>query len=276
MPSHTLEPAVRFFWLNFHLAYACRHTGMCCRSGWPIPIEPERAVLIRKGEWLEEGGVLPRNGQGACVFHDGRCTVYEHRPMSCVHFPYVCLIDARGVHVTLSHYCPTAASLLFEHDGPIEIVEGPSPVPELDIPEGLDARESLPPLAEGSPARSQARSPRFQSSRPRLMSFEEFSNWERDELRTLKSMAGDSKFAPVIERFLAAKLFACWAVYLGDGTTAVRQSVRAAHAVLQEEMAIAANESGRPIDARLLKHAIRRADLRLVHAATASVPRPPG
>ena len=62
---------------------------------------------------------------------------------SCAHFPYVCLIDQRGVHVTLSHYCPTATALLFEHSGPIEIVEGPSPIAELDMLEGLDARDAL-------------------------------------------------------------------------------------------------------------------------------------
>jgi Fe-S-cluster containining protein len=250
---------MRFFWLNFHLPYACRHSGACCTAGWPIPIEPERAVLISKGEWLEEGRVLPRDEHGACVLYNGRCSAYEERPLSCVHFPYVCLIDARGVHVTLSHYCPTAASVLFEHTGAIEIVEGPSPVPALDIPEGLDARESLPPLREPN----------------RLMSFEEFSHWERNELRTLKSIAGESEFAPVIERFLAAKLFASWAAYLGDGTTAVRESVRAAHGVLQEEMSNAARDAGRPIDAGLLKHAIRQADLRLVHAVTSSPARPP-
>ena len=80
---------VKFYWLNFHLPYVCRHSGACCTAGWRIPIEPERAVLIRKGEWLDEGGVLPRDEHGACVFHNGRCTVYEHRPLSCVHFPYV-------------------------------------------------------------------------------------------------------------------------------------------------------------------------------------------
>jgi Fe-S-cluster containining protein len=260
---------MRFFWLNFHLPYACRHSGACCRAGWPIPIEPERALLIRKGEWLDEGGVLPRDPDGACIFHTDRCTVYEHRPLSCVHFPYVCLIDARGVHVTLSHYCPTAASLLFEHEGPIEIVEGPSPVPALEIPEGLDARESLPPLAESSPspksaAFAKASAPR-QAPSPRLMSFDEFSNWEREELRMLKSMAGESEFANVIERFLAAKLFASWAAYQGDGTTAVRHAVRAAHAVLQEEMTRAAQDAGRSIDAALLTQAIRQADLRLLH-----------
>ena len=244
---------MRFFWLNFHLPYACRHSGACCKAGWPIPIEPERALLIRKGEWLDEGGVLPRDETApASSTTAGAPSTNTVRCRACT-FPYVCLIDARGVHVTLSHYCPTAASLLFEHEGPIEIVEGPSPVPALDIPEGLDARESL------------AASSRAES---RLMSFDEFSNWERDELRTLKSMAGESEFAPVIERFLAAKLFASWAAYQGDGTTAVRHAVRAAHAVLQEEMTRAAQDAGRSIDAALLKQAIRQADLRLVHAVT--------
>ena len=105
------------------------------------------------------------------------------------------------------------------------------------------------------------------------MSFDEFSEWERDELRTLKSMAGESEFAPVIERFLAAKLFASWAAYQGDGTTAVRHAVCAAHTVLQEEMTRAAKDRERSIDAALLKQAIRQADLRLVHAVTSSVDR---
>ena len=258
---------MRYYWLNFHLPYACRHSGECCKAGWPIPVEPDRAVLIRKHAPFT-GDVLPQGSNGACAFYNGDCTVYEHRPLSCVHFPYLCLIDARGVHVTLSHYCPTAAGLLFEDLGPIEIVEGPSPVPGLEIPEGLDARESLPPLAESPP------SPKSQAPRPRLMSFDEFSDWERNELRTLAAMAGRSEFAPVIERYLAARLFASWAAYLGDGTTAVRQAVHAAHAVLQEEMADGSRDAGRPIDAGLLTQAIRRADLRLVHAVSPS-PMPP-
>jgi Fe-S-cluster containining protein len=252
---------MRFFWLNFHLPYACRHSGACCTAGWPIPIEPERAVLIRKGEWLEAGGVLPRDEHGACVFYDGRCTVYQHRPLSCVHFPYVCLIDARGVHVTLSHYCPTAASLLFEHDGPIAIVEGPSPAPALEIPEGLDARESLPPVFADAPA-----------GKPRLMSWSEFSDWERDELRTLPPLAREvnAEFAPVIERYLAAKISASWSAYLGDGTAAVRESVRAAQTLLQAQIATACREAGRSLTAGLLLQAIRQTDLQLMHARSTS------
>jgi hypothetical protein len=147
--------------------------------------------------------------------------------------------------------------LLFEHTGPIEIVEGPSPVPGLDIPEGLDARESLPPAVANA-------------GRPRLMSWDEFAEWERNELKTLGALTAGLPFPSVIERYLAAKLFASWAAYHGDGITAVRRAVRAAHAVLQEEMTNAAHDAGRPIDAALLTHAIRQADLRLVHALAPS------
>ena len=234
---------MKYFWLNFHLPYQCRHSGACCKAGWPIPIEPERAIFLGRD------GMLPQDANGACVFHSGRCTVYDHRPMACVHFPYVCLIDQRGVHITLSHYCPTAASLLFEHRGPIEIVEGPAPVAGLEIPEGLDARESLPPL----------RSPNL------LMSYQEFSEWERHELKTLRPLAGESALAPVIERFLAAKLFASWAAYQDDGINAIRDGVHAANQILRGEMEKACDVAGRSLDAGLLLGAIRQTDLRLFH-----------
>jgi Fe-S-cluster containining protein len=246
---------VTFFWLNFHLPYRCRHAGACCTAGWPIPVEPERAVLIKKGEWLAEGGVLPVTETGACIFHHDGCTVYEHRPLSCVHFPYVCMIDPRGVHVTLSHYCPTAAAMLFEHDGPIEIVEGPSPVPLLEIPEGLDARESLPPLDVNAPG-----------GQPRLLSWDEFSAWERQELKTIRGFIGEVPFAPVIERYLAAKLFASWAMYDdADGVAAVRKFVRAAYLRLREEMELGVLTAERPLDAPILLEAIRRVDFGLFH-----------
>jgi Fe-S-cluster containining protein len=244
---------VTYFWLNFHLPYACRHSGACCTAGWPIPVEPERARLIKPGEWLDAGGTLPRDANGACIFHQDRCTVYEHRPLSCMHFPYVCMIDPRGVHVTLSHYCPTAAALLFEHDRPIAVVEGPSPVPLLDVPEGLDARESLPPIDT-------------RSDNPRLLSWAEFSQWERDELKTLPGVIGEVPFAPVIERYLAAKLFASWAMYADDdGIAAVRKFVRAAYLRLREEMELGSLAAERPVDAAILLEAIRRVDFGLFH-----------
>lgn len=110
----------------------------------------------------EMAGVL-RQAHGGCVFHlpdtaaprpapsAGRhCGVqsalgHEALPGTCQHFPRVCLIDDRGVRVTLSHACPTAATMLVDHDGPVAIVPGPPAVPGLAMPEGLDARGQLPP-----------------------------------------------------------------------------------------------------------------------------------
>ncbi|MFA5910327.1 MAG: hypothetical protein WC815_16215 [Vicinamibacterales bacterium] len=299
-----------FAWLNLHVGYGCRHSGACCASGWPIPVEGDRAADIqaivdrggtagRGRAWLvaadgapaDVAGALALNRDGHCVFHGTTgCAVYPARPTSCAHFPYVCLIDARGVRVTLSHYCPTAASMLFEHEGPVAIVEGPSPVPGVDPPEGLDARESLPPLRQPG----------------RLMSFDEFSSWEREQVarvdssfpgfddlhlfdharasvpaphtwpgrpgeleRTWRALVQPdiAPFAPVIQRYLAARLFGSWAAYLGDGTNAVLQSVRVAKAVLQVEIIRACGRAARRLDAALLKEAIRQSDLLLVHYA---------
>jgi hypothetical protein len=202
----------------------------------------------------------------------------------------VCLIDARGVHVTLSHYCPTAASMLFDHVGPIAVVEGPSPVPGRDIPEGLDAREALPP----------------RESPGRLMTFEALTAWERQIVATpwTATAAVDramlfeharrsvprplswpdppahvaatwrdlvepalGSFAGVVDRYLAAKAFASWAIYAEDGTAAVLRSVAVARAVLEVEAARACARSGTVLDAALLTEAIRQSDLLLVHYA---------
>ncbi len=209
-------------WLNFHLPYRCRHSLACCSSGWPIPIERDRATAVERevatgqvhplhdtlagarrrrtrAKWPgrssstcramrvpASAGVANRLAGSRAMLSERRRSrrVHHlpHRPLSCAHFPYVCLIDQRGVHVTLSHYCPTAASLLFEHDGPIEIVEGPPPIPGLEVPEGLDARESLPPLArpKGNP----------KGLPPQLMSFDEFSAWEREQVEGFQGSKG--------------------------------------------------------------------------------------
>jgi len=297
--------AVRNFWLNFHLGYSCRHSGACCSSGWAIPVERDRVIPIRSlagrsdEAWLladanapaDMAGTLAVRPDGHCVFHgDTGCGIYASRPASCAHFPYVCLIDQRGVHVTLSHYCPTAAALLFDDHGPITIVEGPSPVAGFEIPEGLDARESLPP----------AESP------TRLMSFEAFADWERREVvqpstasaaavvaarfeharfavpapwswaeapldfearwRTLVAPQWPA-FAPVVQRYRAAKVFASWAAYSDDGLAAVRRVAAIADAVLEVEVVRQCQAAGRSLDAELLKQAIRQADLLLVHYA---------
>ncbi|HUU35210.1 MAG TPA: hypothetical protein VMW48_14190 [Vicinamibacterales bacterium] len=194
-------------WLSCHVNYACRHTGACCRSGWPLPVETtvvsdiDAAILAGRvrtadGEprWLLESAAAPeglagtfRLAEDACVFHVPRaghavaaavgshhCAVHaamghEALPASCRHFPRVCLTDDRGVRVSLSHYCPTAATMLFEHEGPVEIVSGPAAVAGLATPEGLDVRGGLPPRL--TPAV--------------LMDLEALTAWERVVVDTL-------------------------------------------------------------------------------------------
>ena len=173
---------VSTLWLSCHVHYACRHAGACCRSGWPLPVEShvvpgiDAAIAANRLRtvdgspvWLLASADAPpgvagtfRLADDACVFHtSGRpgaptvtgarhCAVHaaaghDALPASCQHFPRVCLVDGRGVRVSLSHHCPTAASLLFEHEGPVAIVEGPAAVPGTAVPEGLDARDELPP-----------------------------------------------------------------------------------------------------------------------------------
>ena len=194
-------------WLSCHVQYACAHSGACCRSGWPLPVDARVVPLIDAAvsqgrvrtidgnpRWLDESTEAPHGTPGlfrlaaqACVFHvprgvaaashgdDSRhCGVHaalghEALPASCQHFPRVCLIDGRGVRVTLSHYCPTAAAMLFDHDGPVEIVRGPDAVPGIFAPEGLDARDELPPRL----------------TRGLLMDLDALSAWERLLVQTL-------------------------------------------------------------------------------------------
>ncbi len=170
------------FWLSCHVHYACRHSGVCCTSGWPLPVEDavvpaiddavargRLAAIDGRTAWRLESAEAPpgmagtlRQSGGGCVFHRPRagapahdgasheCAVHatlghEALPATCQHFPRVALIDDRGVRVSLSHVCPTALDLLLSHEGPLTIVPGPPAVPGRELPEGLDARDALPP-----------------------------------------------------------------------------------------------------------------------------------
>jgi Fe-S-cluster containining protein len=179
-----VTPARRVRALSIHAGYRCRHAGACCTSGWAIPVEPQtegrlRAVL-RSDRCFREVAGLPHDARvvlrtdhaGRCVFFDpsrepsGLCTVHgdlgeDALPSSCRHFPRVVTLTPLGVSVTLSHYCPTAVGMLFDpviprdsgSPGPegsarplLSIVENPPAFPAGWPYEGLDARESLPPL----------------------------------------------------------------------------------------------------------------------------------
>jgi Fe-S-cluster containining protein len=160
--------------LSFHANYRCHHSGACCTSNWPIPVEADRLGRIRAamasgalrpphagaGEtFIEVAGapldapVLLATADERCVFYDAgarRCSVqramgHDALPLACRQFPRVSLRDPRGVSVTLSHYCPTAAALL-DADGVATIVSDPAAFPSDGEYIGLDATTSLPPL----------------------------------------------------------------------------------------------------------------------------------
>lgn len=70
-----------------------------------------------------------------------------------------------------------------------------------------------------------------------------------------------------IRAWLAAKAFASWLVLQGDGLRTAVLGLRAALGVLRAEAARGGADAGRALDPGLLKEAIRRADLLLVHLA---------
>jgi hypothetical protein len=177
MAGHPAAPADSvppYFWLSMHVPYVCRDAGACCSSGWPIPLERARVPAIARAidehrlqvppEWLRHLAHQPADVAGVLAGRDGQCVFHQRQPSrthglgcavqdalshaalptACQHFPRECLLDDRGVFVTLSHYCPTAASLLVSHEGPLAIVRGPAPIPG-GVAEGFDARGAWPP-----------------------------------------------------------------------------------------------------------------------------------
>jgi hypothetical protein len=165
--------------LSIHADYRCRHSGVCCTMPWDVPMElpvyrsltdavangrlktsAEAAAaglepFVANPELPEdEAAIFERLDHGACVFFEPEsrhCIV--HRDLgeralatTCRTFPRLAVQDARGTCITLSHFCPTAASLLFREDVPLEIVEDPVAFPPADY-DGLSvADDDLPPL----------------------------------------------------------------------------------------------------------------------------------
>jgi hypothetical protein len=78
--------------------------------------------------------------------------------------------------------------------------------------------------------------------------------------------AGPSLALPV-RLWLASKAFASWLALQGEGLRTTVLGLRVALGVLRAEAARGVAEAGRALDADLLKEAIRRADLLLVHLA---------
>lgn len=317
---------MRAFCLSIHAQYRCRHSGACCTAGWPIPIEAERVASLRAAGVGAPTGAhatfvpapdnpglfrVAASAAGACVFFDkdhGRlCTIHRDAgeslmPSACRNFPRVALRDGRGMFVTLSHYCPTAARLLLS-SADISIVEAPATLTLSGDVEGLDATSVLPPLL-----------------RPGMLAdLEGYGAWEReaigilnhrvraaaDALAVIRSATrdvvswspGTGSLAARVERafataafaappparprspldlptraFLAAHLFANWAAYQTGGPSAVVDALDDVLALLQAELA----ERGLDRDRKsgvvrsediddLFVDAIRAVDLRVRH-----------
>ena len=179
--------------LSIHADYKCRHSGNCCSADWDVPVEVpiyrnltealdsgrlSAAVAARHTLFVTEpdlpndaAAILGRTDNGDCVFfHRGSGLCVVHRdlgeqalPATCRHFPRVAVRDGRGTFITLSHFCPTAASMLFRDDVPLTIVEAPASFPPADY-EGLNVDpDAWPPMLH----------PRM------LMDLEGYGAWER-------------------------------------------------------------------------------------------------
>ncbi|HLG60157.1 MAG TPA: hypothetical protein VI485_32750 [Vicinamibacterales bacterium] len=179
--------------LGFHADYQCRHSGACCTADWDVPVEIPvyrslseavsggRLRVAASAASVDPFVVEPDLPDGAAAMldrdQDGHCVFFErgsklcivHRdlgepllPATCRHFPRVAVRDLRGTFITLSHFCPTAASMLFL-DRPVEIVSQPAAFPEADYEGLVVTAHDLPPLL----------TPRT------LMDLDGYSAWER-------------------------------------------------------------------------------------------------
>ena len=163
--------------LSIHADYRCRHSGNCCSADWDVPVEVpvyrSLSEAVARGQLHpssaaegllpfilgpdlpdDAGAMLERTDAGLCVFLEPTsrlCIVHrdlghDRLPATCRHFPRVAVHDARGTSVALSHFCPTAASMLFRDDVALAIVDDPLSFPPADY-EGLTITEDdLPPL----------------------------------------------------------------------------------------------------------------------------------
>jgi hypothetical protein len=206
------------------------------------------------------------------------------------------VIDPRGIHVTLSHFCPTAARLLFEVGDPPRIVAGPAVLGDVRRPEGLDASDALPPAdATGTRLLSWEEVTAFETRLVARVASDEgipaapwpetfarvgsavLPGWSWPEAPPDLEAGWNALVAPawphwvaVIGRYLAAKAHACWAMHLGAGPAAVDAYLELARTVLQVELVRACLTRGAAADRTAVIHAIRQSDLLLVHLADPS------
>ena len=183
------------FALSIHADYKCHQSGICCTSDWDVPVEVPlyrsltdaiEAGHVSPAALAEEGyptfivepdlpdsaaAMVGRTSSGNCVFfhsRSGLCVIHRdlgepRLPSTCRHFPRIAVRDRRGTFISLTHYCPTAAGMLFREDVPVAIVANPAAFPLADY-EGLTVDpEAWPPLLHPD----------------MLMDLEGYTAWER-------------------------------------------------------------------------------------------------
>jgi hypothetical protein len=130
------------------------------------------AVLVSAPDLPDEAAAMvSRTSSGDCVFYhrgSGLCVIHRDMgpaqlPATCRYFPRLALSDQRGTFITLTHYCPTAAAMLFREDRPLEIVESPPAFPAASYEGLVITPRDWPPLLH----------PRM------LMDHPGYSAWER-------------------------------------------------------------------------------------------------
>jgi hypothetical protein len=167
--------------LSIHADYKCRHSGACCTADWDVPVElpvyrslderlrsgslrvaptaePLPPFIVEPDLPDDAAAMLERTDRGECVFFERNshlCVVHRDAgesalPATCRHFPRLAVADSRGTFVTLSHFCPTAASMLFREDVALEIVAGPAAFPPADYDGLTVTADDLPPLLSPS------------------------------------------------------------------------------------------------------------------------------
>lgn len=208
-------------------------------------------------------------------------------PLACRMFPRLILHDSRGTFISLSHFCPTAAGLLFETGPPAAIVDAPAALAGAGQLDGLNARDVWPPLLRPGV----------------LMDPESYGIWERLAVEVLTregiaprvsldtldaatrraeqwtpDVSGEpllhavrdafglqspptavlEDYEPAVKRWLAARLFGTWIAYQGNGLRTIVRYLQACLDVFTIELA-------RDRDAL---QAIRRSDRLIVHESS--------
>ena len=165
------------FALSIHADYRCRHSGACCSADWDVPVElpvyrtlkdavaagrlqPQVSArhlhpfVVEPDLPEDAAAMLERTEIGECVFLDrGTKLCIVHRdlgepalPATCRYFPRLAVRDGRGTFITLSHFCPTAASMLFRDDCALAITSGPHAFPPGQYEGLVVTSDDLPPL----------------------------------------------------------------------------------------------------------------------------------